>query len=132
LYRDGSAPRRAGQRPRVRGRRRRRMRRGDARLPLSNTNPSSTELRAAPVGLSHIGRQHDVLGGILLMCAGVAMFPFINAAVKLVGPHYPVAQIVWSRFTGHLIVMLIVFLPRCRRRLLATRRPGVQIGRSLL
>ena len=108
------------------------MRRGDARLPLSNTNPSSTELRAAPVGLSHIRRQHDVLRGILLMCAGVAMFPFMNAAVKLLGPHYPVTQIVWARFTGHLIVMLIVFLPRYGRRLLATRRPGVQIGRSLL
>ena len=108
------------------------MRRGDARLPLSNTNPSSTELRAAPVGLSHIRRQHDVLRGILLMCAGVAMFPFMNAAVKLLSPHYPVAQIVWARFTGHLIVMLIVFLPRYGRRLIATRRPGVQIGRSLL
>jgi len=66
------------------------------------------------------------------MCAGVAMFPFMNAAVKLLGAHYPVAQIVWARFTGHLIVMLLVFLPQYGRRLLATRRPAVQIGRSLL
>jgi drug/metabolite transporter (DMT)-like permease len=67
-----------------------------------------------------------------LMCAGVAMFPFMNAAVKLLTADYPVMQIVWARFTGHLIVMLIVFLPRYGRRLLATRRPVVQIGRSLL
>jgi drug/metabolite transporter (DMT)-like permease len=66
------------------------------------------------------------------MCAGVAMFPFMNAAVKLLGARYPVAQIVWARFTGHLVIMLIVFLPHYGRRLLATRRPMVQIGRSLL
>ena len=70
--------------------------------------------------------------GILLMCAGVSMFPFMNAAVKLLSPHYPAMQITWARFTGHLIVMLIVFLPRYRWRLLRTRRPWVQIGRSLL
>jgi drug/metabolite transporter (DMT)-like permease len=87
---------------------------------------------APPLTAPNIRQQHDALRGILLMCAGVAMFPFMNAAVKLLGPHYPVAQIVWARFTGHLIVMLIVFLPRYGRRLLATRRPGVQIGRSLL
>ncbi|MBV9826325.1 MAG: DMT family transporter [Alphaproteobacteria bacterium] len=66
------------------------------------------------------------------MCAGVSMFPFLNASVKLLGAHYPVSQIVWARFTGHLLVMLAVFLPKYGRRLLATRRPGVQIGRSLL
>lgn len=60
------------------------------------------------------------------------MFPFMNAAVKLLGADYPVAQIVWARFTGHLLVMLLVFLPQYGRRLLATRRPAVQIGRSLL
>lgn len=66
------------------------------------------------------------------MCAGVALFPFMNAAVKLLGARYPVSEIVWARFTGHLVVMLMVFLPQYGRRLLATRRPGVQIARSLL
>src|SRR5436309_2574565 len=89
---------------------------------------------SAPPGLIAPGarRQHDALRGILLMCAGVAMFPFMNAAVKLLGQHYPVSQIVWARFTGHLLVMLLVFLPQYGRRLVATRRPAVQIGRSLL
>jgi len=66
------------------------------------------------------------------MCAGVSAFPFMNAAVKLLTARYPVAQITWARFTGHLIVMLIVFLPRYRWTLLRTRRPAVQIGRSIL
>jgi drug/metabolite transporter (DMT)-like permease len=107
------------------------MRRGDPRLPLSDSTPA-TAAPAEIVGTGGIRRQGDVLRGILLMCAGVSMFPFMNAAVKLLGAHYPVAQIVWARFTGHLVIMLLVFLPRYGRRLLATRRPGVQIGRSLL
>src|SRR5947207_860200 len=87
---------------------------------------------ATPLPVSAGRSQHDALRGILLMCAGVSMFPFMNAAVKLLGADYPVAQIVWARFTGHLLVMLLVFLPQYGRRLLATRRPAVQIGRSLL
>jgi len=74
----------------------------------------------------------DVLGGILLMCAGVALFPLMNAAVKLLTARYPVIEITWARFTGHLIVMLIVFLPQYGWRLIATRRPLVQLARSLL
>jgi len=68
----------------------------------------------------------------LFIVAGVSMFPFMNAAVKLLGARYPVTEIVWARFTGHLIVMLLVFLPQYGWRLLATRRPAVQIARSLL
>jgi drug/metabolite transporter (DMT)-like permease len=74
----------------------------------------------------------DSLRGILLMCAGVSMFPFMNVAVKLLAVHYPAAQITWARFTGHLIVMLVVFLPQHRWGLLRARRPVVQIGRSVL
>ena len=76
--------------------------------------------------------QTAILRGILLMCAGVSLFPFMNAAVKLLGARYPANEIVWARFTGHLIVMLAVFLPQYGWRLFATRRPAVQIGRGLL
>jgi drug/metabolite transporter (DMT)-like permease len=73
-----------------------------------------------------------VLRGIVLMCAGVGLFPLMNASVKLLTARYPVLEITWARFTGHLIVMLIVFLPQYGRRLIATRRPLVQLARSLL
>ena len=66
------------------------------------------------------------------MCAGVSTFPFMNVAVKLLAANYPAAQITWARFTGHLIVMLVVFLPQHRWGLLRSRRPAVQIGRSVL
>jgi drug/metabolite transporter (DMT)-like permease len=52
--------------------------------------------------------------------------------VKLLSPHYPAAQITWARFTGHLIFMLAVFLPKYRWTLLRTRRPFLQISRSML
>jgi drug/metabolite transporter (DMT)-like permease len=74
----------------------------------------------------------EALRGILLMCAGVSLFPLMNAMMKLLTARYPVLEIVWARFTGHLIVMLVVFLPRYGRSLMATRRPLVQIGRSAL
>jgi drug/metabolite transporter (DMT)-like permease len=77
-------------------------------------------------------RPASILRGILLMCAGVSTFPFMNAAVKLLTAHYPALQITWARFTGHLIVMLIVFVPRYHWALLRTRRPFVQMGRSIL
>ena len=74
----------------------------------------------------------DTLRGILLMCAGVALFPLMNAMMKLLTARYPVFEIVWARFTGHLIVMLAIFLPQYGRRLIATRRPLVQLARSAL
>ena len=102
-------------------------------LPRIFTQRSSgASAVAASLPLPAGRSQHEVLRGILLMCAGVSMFPFMNAAVKLLGANYPVTQIVWARFTGHLLVMLLVFLPQYGRRLFATRRPAVQIGRSLL
>src|SRR4051794_12581598 len=107
------------------------MRRGDARPPLTEKTQAAPVSGEAPHALA-ARRQGNILRGILLMCAGVSMFPFMNAAVKLLTAGYPVSQIVWARFTGHLVIMLIVFLPQYGRALLATRRPAVQIARSVL
>ena len=79
-----------------------------------------------------VAGQPDTLRGILLMCAGVSLFPLMNAMMKLLTARYPVLEIVWARFTGHLIVMLVVFLPQYGRALIATRRPWAQIARSAL
>ena len=107
------------------------MRRRDARLPLSEASrPANGGLAAGEPAAAR--REPNTLRSILLMCAGVSLFPFMNAAVKLLGAQYPVNEIVWARFTGHLAVMLLLFLPQFGWRLLATRRPAVQIARSLL
>lgn len=71
-----------------------------------------------------------VLRGIALMCAGVCTFPFMNAAVKLLSVGYPSAEITWARFTGHLLVMLLIFLPQYRWSVFKTRKPLIQTARS--
>jgi drug/metabolite transporter (DMT)-like permease len=73
-----------------------------------------------------------VLRGILLMCLGVSMFPLLNGSVKVLTEHYPIIEIVWARFTGHVVWMLVAFLPRHGWRVFAAGRPFVQIARSFL
>jgi drug/metabolite transporter (DMT)-like permease len=77
-------------------------------------------------------RYPDALRGILLMCLGVAMFPFLNTCSKLLSAQYPVVEIVWARFLGHLLLMVIAFFPKRGWRLFAARRPGIQVSRSFL
>jgi drug/metabolite transporter (DMT)-like permease len=104
-------------------------------LAVNRRSPARAVRRRAAEAVATTGvpsHQAAVLRGTLLMCAGVSLFPFMNAAVKLLGARYPANEIVWARFTGHLIVMLLVFLPQYGSRLLATRRPAVQIGRGVL
>src|SRR5690348_8079000 len=77
----------------------------DSRIP-------DARVRAVPV--PDAGRRSEIGGtlrGIALMCAGVCTFPFMNAAVKLLSGPYPVAEITWARFAGHLLVILAIFWP---------------------
>ena len=92
--------------------------------------PAPRTARPAPRLSTPIGG--SVLRGILLMCLGVSMFPLLNGSVKALTVTYPVLEIVWARFTGHLLWVLIVFLPHHGWRLLIPRRPSVQIARSFL
>ena len=74
----------------------------------------------------------EVLRGITLMCIGALVLPFLNMLAKYLSGHYPVAQIVWARYAGHLLYMLILFAPRRGLSLFATSRPGVHMLRSAL
>lgn len=73
-----------------------------------------------------------VLRGILFMCLAVSLFPFLNASVKLLSGGYETAEIVWARYAGHLLYMLLVLVPFRGRRLFRTARPLIQIARSVL
>jgi drug/metabolite transporter (DMT)-like permease len=77
-------------------------------------------------------RSSQALKGCALMVCAVGLFPFLNASVKLLSAGYPVPQIVWARFAGHLVFVMIAFLPWRGIRLLVAQRPGLQIGRSFL
>jgi drug/metabolite transporter (DMT)-like permease len=66
------------------------------------------------------------------MLIGVGCFPFLNASVKYLGQHYPMPEIFWARFLGHVIYCLIAFGPRFGLALFATRQPRLQAWRAVL
>lgn len=74
----------------------------------------------------------DPMRGILLMCSAVSLFPFMNAAVKYLSTDFDTPMIIWARYAGHLLCMLIVFMPSRGCRLFASRNLGIQLVRSLL
>ena len=73
---------------------------------------------------------HNILRGILFMCAASAIFPIMNAMVKHLSAELPTAEIVWARNLSHLIFVTLIFAPRRGWRLAATQRLGSQILRS--
>jgi drug/metabolite transporter (DMT)-like permease len=76
--------------------------------------------------------QQNVLRGIFFMCLAVALMPVMNAIAKVLGAQYPLSQVVWARFAFHFAFMALLFWPRRRWRLLHTRQPLIQFGRSAI
>ena len=73
------------------------------------------------------------LRGILLVVLATVLFVTMNSAVKYLGAHLPTVELIWARTLSHLIFMVAVFAPaHGGGRLFATRRPGLQLSRSLL
>ena len=66
------------------------------------------------------------------MCLAVLMMPVMNAVAKSLTVDYPIAQVVWARFTGHFVCMTLVFWPRRGWRLFKTARPSIQFARSTI
>ncbi|HUA56670.1 MAG TPA: DMT family transporter [Candidatus Sulfotelmatobacter sp.] len=79
-----------------------------------------------------LSAQNDILRGIVYMTCAVSMFPFINASAKYLTAAYPITEIVWARFAGHLVFVVLAFFPRLRWSLFTTARPAIQIMRSML
>ncbi|MFI4987814.1 MAG: DMT family transporter, partial [Alphaproteobacteria bacterium] len=74
----------------------------------------------------------SVLRAVLYMTLAVVVFPFLNAAVKYLGRHYPMPEIFWARYVGHVVFCLIAFAPRQGLAIFATRHPATQAWRSVL
>jgi drug/metabolite transporter (DMT)-like permease len=70
--------------------------------------------------------------GIFFMCVATTAFPIMNGMVQVLSRTYPSEQIIWARTTGHLLVVLLLVVPKYGFEVLATRRPAAQISRSLL
>ena len=76
--------------------------------------------------------EQRVLLGILFVCLAGLMFPVMNAFSKQLGAHYSPLQISWARFFGHVLFLLVLFLPRRGWKMFITRRPGLQLTRSIV
>ena len=74
----------------------------------------------------------SVLRAVFYMMLAVTAFPFLSASVKYLGRIYPMPEIFWARYAGHVLFCLIVFLPRRGLTVLATKHPGAQLMRSVL
>lgn len=74
----------------------------------------------------------NVLLGIVFMCTAASLFPVMNGIVKLLGDRYESHQIVWARTLGHLLFVLILFMPRRGFAIFRSAQLGTQIGRSVL
>ncbi len=58
--------------------------------------------------------------------------PAMNAGVKYLNDFYPSGQIIWARYAGHLLVMIVAFMPFHGIGLFRSKRTGIQLVRSLL
>lgn len=95
------------------------------------TDPLPPTTVAVPASLPRHGG-NSVARGVLFMLLGVACFPFLNASVKYLGRHYPMPEIFWARFCGHVVYCLLAFGPRYGLSLFVTRQPVLQLWRTLL
>jgi drug/metabolite transporter (DMT)-like permease len=70
--------------------------------------------------------------GALMMIGAVSIFACMDTIAKYLTLTYPVAAIVWARYTFQMLFMLAVLAPRLGFDLLRSRRPGLQIVRGVV
>ncbi|MEZ5647866.1 MAG: DMT family transporter [Alphaproteobacteria bacterium] len=74
--------------------------------------------------------QNITLGILLALGAGI-LFVTLDAGAKYLAAELPVAQVVWARYSFHLLLMLFAFPRLGWRGIIVTRRPGLQFVRGL-
>ena len=72
------------------------------------------------------------LRGVLYYLATLFFFGVLDGLVKHLVTIYPVPQIVWARFFFHSVLVLVAVLPYGITRMVRTRRPRLQLFRSIL
>lgn len=67
-----------------------------------------------------------------LVLTSMLLFAVYDALSKYLARHYPVPELLWVRYATHAVLMLVMFGPHMRLRLIQTSRPWLQIVRALL
>ena len=83
-------------------------------------------MRDASPGLSQLSRS------ILMVMVAVVFFSVGDLLSKYLTRYYPIALIVWARFTFHLLLIVLALGPRYGLALVRTKRLGTQVIRGLL
>jgi drug/metabolite transporter (DMT)-like permease len=75
----------------------------------------------------------DRLKAVFLMCAAVSLFACLDTTAKYLGSFrgIPTSEIVWVRFLGQTLLMVIILGPRAVPGLFKTKRLGLQLWRSV-
>ena len=74
----------------------------------------------------------DARAGIAFMLLGVVLLPVMNTIAKSLTADYPLTQVVWARFLGHLVWMSLLFGPFVGAALLRAHHPREMVGRSFV
>jgi drug/metabolite transporter (DMT)-like permease len=84
-------------------------------------------------GRAHAGAS-DRLKAVGLMCMALVLFSGLDTSAKYLAATagLPIAQIVWVRFAGQFLLMLSFLSALPLATLLATRKPGWELVRSVL
>ena len=69
---------------------------------------------------------------IALMCGAMLLFTGLDTSSKWLSLRLPIVEIVWARYLGATVIALLSARPWSRPAVLVSRRPGLQLLRSLL
>ena len=78
------------------------------------------------------GTEQNTRLAILLILITTVMFAMLDTGVKYVGQFYPVLQIAWARYVFQMVVVPMVIGRTRPRDILRTKRPGLQVLRSMM
>jgi drug/metabolite transporter (DMT)-like permease len=103
-----------------------------AREPAPPTTEAAALLGARSTARAISQLPGSPIHGILLMLGTGVIFSVMDTLSKEMTRHYPVLQVVWGRYFFHMLIVLAV-LSRTEAwpALLRSRRPALQLGRSL-
>ncbi len=80
---------------------------------------------------ARLARRSRLLG-ILLMCGALIAFSFLDAGAKWLGQSLHPVQVTWARYAANVFLVAIVLNPWTHPGVTRTKRPGLQLARSVL
>jgi drug/metabolite transporter (DMT)-like permease len=82
--------------------------------------------------MDFLNQHRTRLAPLFYMILAMVMWAIIENIPGFFTQHYTTFEIVWLRYSVHLVFMLVIFGPRVKLRLVRTKRLGLQLVRGLL